>query len=436
MNSTAVPEVLFVSGSIGLGHVTRDMSIARALRARVPGVSISWLAADAARDALVAAGEPLVSEAAAYTSGVAAVEAAAQEFVLNLASPRALLRGRGYLARLREFAKGVSANVAVFGQVTRQRPFDLVVGDETFELVLAMFRNPRLKTAPFALITDFVGVEPTTWNPLERVFVRTLNRGWVRLLQDVPRVCNHVLFVGELEDVPDASFGCRMPNRRALAREVVDFVGYIPPFEPGDFLGRDRARRRLGYGKEPTVICTVGGTGVGIPLLRLCAEAYPLVRARLPDLRLILVCGPRIHPSEVQALDGVEVWGYVPNLYEHFAACDLAVVQAGGTTTLELTTLRRPFIYLPLEQHFEQQFHTASRLRRHGAGVRLDYSKTSPHSLATAILDHLGSHPNYPPIPVEGASRSAGILARHLRPAGTEHERGAAVQLRDGAVGA
>jgi UDP:flavonoid glycosyltransferase YjiC (YdhE family) len=400
--------------------VTRDISIARALRTLVPGVSISWLAADAARDALVTAGEPLVPEATSYTTGAAAIEATAQEFVLNLASFRGLLRGESR-ARIREFVTGVYGNVAAFRQVTSRLTFDLVVGDETFELARALFsnarsRNPALKNAPFALITDFIGVEPTTRSPLEHLFVRVLNRAWVGLLRDVPRVCDHVLFVGELEDVPDAPFGYRLPNRRALAREVVDFVGYILPFDPADFLDRDRARRRLGYGNEPTVICAVGGTSVGTPLLRLCADACPLVRARVPDLRFILVCGPRIPAASVRAPAGAEVWGYVPNLYEHFAACDLAVVQAGGTTTLELTALRRPFLYVPLEQHFEQQFHVASRLRRHGAGVRVDYSATSPQALATAILDHLGSRPHYPPIATDGAMGAARILARHLGP--------------------
>jgi predicted glycosyltransferase len=42
--------VLFVSGSIGLGHVARDIAIARALRREVPGAAVSWLAGDAARD--------------------------------------------------------------------------------------------------------------------------------------------------------------------------------------------------------------------------------------------------------------------------------------------------------------------------------------------------------------------------------------------------
>ena len=46
-------------------------------------------------------------------------------------------------------------------------------------------------------------------------------------------------------------------------------------------------------------------------------------------------------------------------LYRHLAACDLAVVQGGLTTTMELTAVGRPFLYFPLANHFEQQLHVA-----------------------------------------------------------------------------
>ena len=58
----------------------------------------------------------------------------------------------------------------------------------------------------------------------------------------------------------------------------------------------------------------------------------------------------------------------MPRLYEHFAACDVAVVQGGGTSTLELTALRPPFVYFPLEGHAEQTLVVAKRLARQGAG--------------------------------------------------------------------
>ena len=85
---------------------------------------------------------------------------------------------------------------------------------------------------------------------------------------------------------------------------------------------------------------------------------------------MVLVCGPRLDPATVQTPSGVEVRRYVPRLYEHFAASDVAIVQGGGTTTLELTALRRPFIYFPLEGHFEQNLVVAKRLARHGAVIK------------------------------------------------------------------
>jgi UDP-N-acetylglucosamine:LPS N-acetylglucosamine transferase len=114
----------------------------------------------------------------------------------------------------------------------------------------------------------------------------------------------------------------------------------------------------------------------------------------------------------------VEVRGYVPRLYEHFAACDVAVVQGGGTTTLELTALRRPFIYFPLEGHFEQNLVVAKRLRRHGAGERMLYSETTPEMLTETVVGLLGREVSWPPIPTDGARRAAGLINELLARAG------------------
>jgi deazaflavin-dependent oxidoreductase (nitroreductase family) len=77
---------------------------------------------------------------------------------------------------------------------------------------------------------------------------------------------------------------------------------------------------------------------------------------------------------------------------------------------LELTALRRPFIYFPLEDHFEQNLVVAKRLARHGAGQRLLYSKTTPAMLAEAVVGLLGRDANWPPIPTDGARRAAELI--------------------------
>ncbi len=103
---------------------------------------------------------------------------------------------------------------------------------------------------------------------------------------------------------------------------------------------------------------------------------------------------------------------YVPQLYRHLAACDLAVVQGGLTTCMELTANRRPFVYVPLRHHFEQNFHVHHRLQRYGAGRRLDYDEAAdPDGLAKVIADEIGRAVDYRPVETGGAARAAASIA-------------------------
>ncbi len=97
-------------------------------------------------------------------------------------------------------------------------------------------------------------------------------------------------------------------------------------------------------------------------------DAYPAARERVPDLRMKVVCGPRIDPASMAAPEGVELVGYVHDLSRELAACDVAVTQGGLTTCMELAAAKRPFLYFPLDRHFEQNLHVRHRLERYGAG--------------------------------------------------------------------
>jgi predicted glycosyltransferase len=159
---------------------------------------------------------------------------------------------------------------------------------------------------------------------------------------------------------------------------------------------------------------TVGGSGVGGSLLRKVIAAYPEVRDRVPGLRMIVVTGPRIDPASLPAHDGLEIRPYVHELYRHLAVCDLAVVQGGLTTTMELTASRRPFLYFPLRDHFEQNLHVRHRLERYRAGRCMDYDSTTPADIANAIGSEIGRDVDYRPVATDGAARAASMLASLL----------------------
>jgi UDP-N-acetylglucosamine:LPS N-acetylglucosamine transferase len=127
---------------------------------------------------------------------------------------------------------------------------------------------------------------------------------------------------------------------------------------------------------------------------------------------MIVVAGPRIDPAGLPRAEGLELRAYVHNLYRHLAACDLAVVQGGLTTAMELTANRRPFLYFPLRHHFEQNLHVRHRLDRYRAGRCASYDDVSdPDWLAEAIVERVGTRVAYRPVETGGAARAAAMLA-------------------------
>lgn len=391
-------KVLYVSGNIGLGHVTRDLSVARALRAHSPDVEIAWLAAEPSASVLLAAGERLHPAASECLSETAAADRVTVGSHLNLLSYA--------FGAYREWI----GNALLVRRLLRSEPFDVVLGDEAYELMVAQVIHLLRVPAPFVMMYDFLGLDPMTPQWSERIGIYFWNLVWSLDRTVLAKPSNRGVFIGEREDVAETRFGPMLPRRRAHAERLYEFVGYVLPFDPATVRDRAMVRAELGYGPDPLVVCSVGGTAAGRTLLERCGQAQELLTASIPGLRTVLVCGPGIAPASLNVPAGVEVRGLVPDLYKHFAASDLAVVQGGGTTTLELTALQRPFVYFPVEGQCEQNITIAGRLARHGAGVKMSLSTTSVADLAAAISANIGAVVTYPPIPINGADRIADIV--------------------------
>jgi UDP-N-acetylglucosamine:LPS N-acetylglucosamine transferase len=128
-----------------------------------------------------------------------------------------------------------------------------------------------------------------------------------------------------------------------------------------------------------------------------------------------VVAGPRIDPAALRAPDGARVVGFVPDLHRDLAACDVAVVQSGLTTCMELTAAAKPFVYVPLRHHFEQNIHVRRRLAQYGAGRCLPHEQAAdPDHLADALIAEQAVVANYRPVETNGARVAAGMLAELL----------------------
>jgi pimeloyl-ACP methyl ester carboxylesterase/predicted glycosyltransferase len=393
---------LFVSSPIGLGHSLRDVAIARELRALHRDLEIAWLAQDPVTRVLAARGEMVHPASAGLAGESAHIEAEAGEHDLHV------------FQAWRAMDEILLANFMVLHDVLEAETFDLVIGDEAWEVDHYLHENPELKRTAFAWLTDFVGWLPMDGDPTstEARLAADYNLEMIEQVARFPRVRDRALFVGSREDVVDRPFGPGLPGVREWTGAHYDFPGYVLPFDPAEFADRDALRTRLGFGAdERVVLAAVGGTAVGLPLLRKIVAACPQMRRRLPELRMIVVTGPRIDPAALPPTPGVEYRSFVPDLYAHLAACDLAIVQGGLSTCMELTATKRPFLYFPLRHHFEQRVHVPHRLARYGAGVQMDYAEADPEVLAHAVAEGLKRPVAYRDVETDGARQAAALIA-------------------------
>jgi glycosyl transferase family 28 len=306
-------------------------------------------------------------------------------------------------------------NFMVFADLVEEEPYDLWIVDEGWDVDHFLHDNPELKRAPYAWLTDFVG-----WLPMperggyEELLTGDWNAEHVEQLRRYPRLRDRSVFVGNPGDLVDAPLGPGLPTVREWGMERYAFPGYVGGGTSS--VDREELRAELGFRPDEQVcVVAVGGSGVGVHLLRRVVEAFPLAEKRVPGLRMVAVAGPRIDPASICSPNGVEVLGYVPRLHRHLAACDLAVVQGGLTTTMELAAARRPFLYVPLERHFEQQVHVPQRLAQYGAGRRMSYQQArNPETLADAMAAEIGRPVDYRPVEADGASRAAALLGAIL----------------------
>jgi pimeloyl-ACP methyl ester carboxylesterase/predicted glycosyltransferase len=398
------PRALYLSSPIGLGHARRDLAVARALRDHSPDLAIDWLAQDPVTRFLAGAGETLHPISGRLVSESRHIEEEAGEHDLNV------------FQALRRMDEILVRNFSVFQEAVDATRYDLVIADEGWEVDHFWHEHPQLKRAPLVWMTDFVGFAPMgEGGAPEAALTADYNGEMVTHVESHPGVRDRAIFVGNPADVVDDALGPDLPGRRAWTAERFAFSGYILGDDVPATDRKAELRARFGFRDDEKVcVVTVGGSAVGASLIRRILAALPIAQRRDPGLRTIVVTGPRLNAEAFPQVAGVEFRGFEPALPQLLAAADLALVQGGLSTCMELVATRTPFIYFPLQRHFEQNIHVPQRLAAYGAGRRLAFADADPDRIAVAMDQELAAPRHWRDVERDGARRAAGLIAELL----------------------
>jgi UDP-N-acetylglucosamine:LPS N-acetylglucosamine transferase len=334
--------VLCLSSSMGLGHVTRDLAVMQALRKRRPDIEVVWLTAHPNTMFLQEAGEALHPASSSMQSQ--------SEIAEKMAQP-----GFKYNSRIgwEQTLVAQQRNTEVLGKVLMDGKPDLIYADESFEVLFLLLKYPKLKQWPLVWLTDTLtgSASPENLRMIVQSFQALKNQG----LEPIA-----LLYVGTEEDIPNRPMGEGLPTFKAYFQENFKAIGYILSFDSEALRreGRKRLKSRLGYSPDrKLILASIGGTGIGRELLeRVDQAASEFAAVTEGELEIVLVCGPRLPPENLHVTQkNVQVHGYVPRLYEHFAAADFAVIEGGLTSAVELAAVGTPFVYVPLSGHVEQE---------------------------------------------------------------------------------
>ena len=233
---------------------------------------------------------------------------------------------------------------------------------------MVLDRQPDIVVSTHFLSTEAVG------------HLKKKGRTQARLITVVTDYLAHWFWISSQSDVYCAASEETAADleRRGIPPERIAVTGIPIEDKFSQTITRDAARGSLGLDPDRfTVLLTSGGAGVGL--------VEPLT-GRLsilePSLQVLVVCGTnealkRRLDSKHRDRDHLRLYGFVNNIHELMAACDLVVGKGGGLTVTESLAMEKPMVLIgALPGQETRNVRVASR--RKAASVA--------HSIAQAVV--------------------------------------------------
>lgn len=398
MNKQGIVRILMYShDTYGLGHLTRTVRIAGAIRACYENASI-----------LILSGSPVASY---FTLPPAA----------DLVKLPSVVKAGKDKYQSRDLAVSFSRIKKVRRELIRStaeafRPHLFMVDNVPVGMkreILPTLRYLRSATHSTRVILDLRDIldDPVT-----------IRDAWQRdgVREILEKFYDHIFVLGDPQ-VFDAIEAYQLPRARS------SLIGYAAP-SPRKGKIRPEARETA-----PRILLTAGGGGDGFSFLKNVLEALvPVERfpfeAATASRRIEVITGPFMDRTERRALDRwadypqVDLHDFVFDLPRRMERADLVIAMAGYNTCCEILSHANAALIFPRVTPRVEQLLRAEAFESHGIASMLDPATTRPESIADAVNEALNHAPRLASIPLpkmtglDQLARELGQLHPELTP--------------------
>ncbi len=368
--SDTVRILMYSHDTYGLGHLTRTVRIARALRARYDRASI-----------LILSGSPVAPYVALPPGADIVKMPSVVKAGKDLYRSRDLKVSFGQIKRIRrEMIRGTAASfqpdIFMVDNVPLGMKMEIL---PTLEYLRRSSRSTRI-VLNLRDILDDPQVIRDAWN----------RDGVVEALE---KFYDKIFVLGDRE-IFDAI------NAYALPRSKTDHVGYAAPAT------RTTSNPRRHQDAVRRVLLTAGGGGDGFSFLERTLEGLEPILGNGSGtdgsqrrIELEIVTGPLMNSEERRALAekvlpiGFELHDFVPDLPERMSRTDLVVAMAGYNTCCEILSHANAALVWPRITPRVEQLLRAEAFEARGIASMLPPELTSPSRIREAVLRALEAEP-------------------------------------------
>ncbi|OEC84694.1 MULTISPECIES: UDP-N-acetylglucosamine--N-acetylmuramyl-(pentapeptide) pyrophosphoryl-undecaprenol N-acetylglucosamine transferase [Methanobacterium] len=341
-------KVLFMTCGIGMGHVSRDIALAKRLEEK--NVDVNF---------------------ASYGPGYEMLSKQGKYKIFKLPDIQ-LYGGNGELDIKYTAKKSINIpfifikNIYHEFKIIKELKPDIVIGDSHYSAPITC----RILKIPCILITNELTLNFAELYP-DRKIIEYAENGLKRFIESVSNQCDAII-------IPDIENSIEIPPK---LRGITTFTGPFLKRNPSQIEDKNELRKKLRFHEnDKIVLVTVGGSKFGKKLLNLIIDSAKWIDCN----KIIIVTGPQISFDFIQDSDKIVKKEFLEDIMEWMKLSDVVISLAGHNTTMELASLGIPNILVPIDNHSEQ-IKNALNMKKYGISAVKNINELNPQEFADDI---------------------------------------------------